>query len=67
MSKELREMLQALEEKKAKVRALLSEDKMTDTENLMAEVRSLQKKIENKADIPPHIALGFKRSSSTYG
>lgn len=45
MSKELREMLQALEEKKAKVRVLLSEDKMTDAENLMAEVRSLQKKI----------------------
>ena len=51
MSKELREMLQALEEKKAKVRALLSEDKMADAENLMTEVRNLQKKVSMQEEI----------------
>lgn len=45
MSKELREMLQALEEKKAKVRALLGEDKVTEAEKLMEDVRAMQKKV----------------------
>ena len=51
MSKELREMLQELESKKAKVRALLGEDKVTDAENLMTEVRSLQKKVEMQQEL----------------
>ena len=51
MSKELREMLQALEEKKAKVRALLAEDKMTEAENLMEEVRALQKKANMQMEL----------------
>lgn len=45
MSKELRELLQSLEEKKAKVRSLLGEDKVSDAESLMEEVRGLQKKV----------------------
>src|SRR5690554_1307259 len=45
MSKELRELLQSLEEKKAKVRGLLGEDKVSDAESLMEEVRGLQKKV----------------------
>lgn len=44
-------MLQALEEKKAKVRALLSENKMSDAENLMTEVRNLQKKVSMQEEI----------------
>ena len=51
MSKELREMLQLLEEKKAKVRSLLSEDKMADAENLMTEVRNLQKKVSMQEEL----------------
>ena len=45
MSKELRELLQSLEEKKAKVRSLIAEDKVTEAEDLMEEVRALQKKV----------------------
>lgn len=45
MSKELRELLQSLEEKKAKVRNLIAEDKVVEAENLMEEVRALQKKV----------------------
>ena len=44
MSKELRELLQNLEEKKAKVRNLIAEDKVVEAENLMEEVRALQRK-----------------------
>lgn len=51
MSKELREMLQALEEKKAKVRAFLGEDKVTEAENLMVEVRALQKKVNMQMEL----------------
>lgn len=51
MNKELREMLQNLESQKAKVRNLLSEDKVTDAENLMAEVRNLQKKIDMQQEL----------------
>ncbi|MED3777994.1 phage major capsid protein [Geobacillus stearothermophilus] len=46
MSKELREMLQKLEQMKAEVRALLGEDKVDEAEKRMEEVRALQKKIE---------------------
>lgn len=51
MSKELREMLQALEEQKTKVRALLAENKVTDAENLMEEVRALQKKVNLQMEL----------------
>lgn len=51
MSKELREMLQALEDKKAKVRALLGEDKVTEAEKLMEEVRALQKKVNMQIEL----------------
>ncbi|NMA92995.1 MAG: phage major capsid protein [Firmicutes bacterium] len=51
MSKELREMLQALEDKKAQVRALLGEDKVTEAENLMEEVRALQKKVNMQMEL----------------
>ncbi|MDZ7370252.1 MAG: phage major capsid protein [candidate division KSB1 bacterium] len=46
MDKELREMLQKLEQMKAEVRALLGEDKVDEAEKRMEEVRALQKKIE---------------------
>lgn len=51
MTKEMRELLQALEDKKAKVRALLAEDKVTEAEEMMAEVRALQKKIELQKEV----------------
>lgn len=51
MSKELREMLQALEDKKAKARALLAEDKITEAENLMVEVRALQQKVNIQMEL----------------
>lgn len=46
MSKELREMLQRLEQMKAEVRSLLGEDKVDEAEKRMEDVRALQKKIE---------------------
>ncbi len=45
MSKKLRELLQALETGKAKVRSLLAENKVLDAERVMEEVRSLQKAV----------------------
>ncbi len=51
MTKELREMLQALEGKKAQVRALLDEDKVTEAEKLMEEVRALQKKVNMRMEL----------------
>lgn len=51
MSKELRELLQNLEEKKAKVRSFLAEDKVKDAENLMEEVRALQKKVTMQQEL----------------
>ena len=45
MSKTLRELLQALETEKAKVRSLLAEDKVFDAEKAMEEVRALQKQV----------------------
>ena len=45
MSKKLRELLQALETEKAKVRSLLAENKVLDAEKVMEEVRSLQKAV----------------------
>lgn len=64
MTKEMRELLQALEEQKAKVRGLLAENKVADAENAMVEVRALQKKVAlqqeleaaeetNLDDVPP--------------
>ncbi|EMI10374.1 phage major capsid protein [Anoxybacillus gonensis] len=46
MGKELREMLQKLEQMKAEVRSLLGEDKVEEAEKRMEDVRALQKKIE---------------------
>ena len=51
MSKELRELLQSLEEKKAKVRNLIAEDKVTEAENMMEEVRALQKKVSMQQEL----------------
>lgn len=51
MSKELRELLQTLEEKKAKVRSFLAEDKVTEAEKLMEEVRALQKKVAMQQEL----------------
>ena len=45
MSKKLRELLEALETEKAKVRSLLAENKVLDAEKVMEEVRSLQKAV----------------------
>ncbi|MGG3843260.1 phage major capsid protein [Anoxybacillus kestanbolensis] len=46
MGKELREMLQKLEQMKSEVRSLLGEDKVEEAEKRMEDVRALQKKIE---------------------
>ena len=43
MSKELRELLQSLEEE-GKSKKLIAEDKVVEAENLMEEVRALQRK-----------------------
>lgn len=51
MTKEMRELLQALEDKKAQVRAFLTEDKVTEAEEMMAEVRALQKKIKMQQEL----------------
>ena len=51
MSKELRELLQALEDKKAKVRSLIGEDKVVEAENMMDEVRALQKKVSMQQEL----------------
>ena len=51
MTKEMRALLQALEDKKVKVRALLAEDKVTEAEQMMEEVRALQKKIDLQKEI----------------
>lgn len=45
MSKKLRELLQALETEKAKVRGLLKEDKVLDAEKAMEKVQDLQKEV----------------------
>ncbi len=44
-------MLQALEDKKAEVRALLGEDKVAEAEKLMDEVRALQKKVAMQMEL----------------
>lgn len=63
MSKELRELLQILEEKKAKVRGLLGEDKVSDAESLMEEVRGLQKKVALQQEL--EIAESSKLDDAT--
>lgn len=47
----MRALLQELEGKKAQVRALLAEDKVTEAEKIMEEVRALQKKIDLQKEI----------------
>ena len=47
MSKELRELLQSLEEKKAKVRSLIAEDKVTEAEDLMEEDQSVMLQLKS--------------------
>lgn len=51
MTKEMRALLQELEEKKSKVRALIGENKIHEAENMMEEVRALQKKIDLQKEI----------------
>lgn len=51
MTKEMRALLQELESLKAGVRALLAEDKVTEAEKKMEEVRALQKKIDLQKEI----------------
>ena len=47
----MRALLQELDSKKAKVRALLAEDKVKEAEEMMEEVRALQKKIDLQKEI----------------
>lgn len=51
MTKEMRALLQSLEDHKAKVRALLAADKVKEAEEMMEEVRALQKKIDLQKEI----------------
>ena len=51
MTKEMRALLQGLEQAKAEVRALLAEDKVAEAEAKMEEVRALQKKVDLQKEI----------------
>lgn len=51
MTKEMRALLQELETKKTEVRNLLAEDKVSEAEKKMEEVRALQKKIDLQKEI----------------
>ena len=51
VTKEMRALLQQLEAAKAEVRALLAEDKVTEAEQKMEEVRALQKKIDLQREV----------------
>ncbi|WIV10539.1 phage major capsid protein [Proteiniborus sp. MB09-C3] len=51
MTKELRELLQKVEEMKTEVRTLLEDNKVEEAETKMVEVRSMQKKIELQKEI----------------
>jgi len=69
MTKEMRALLQELEGKKAQVRALLAEDKVTEAEKIMEEVRALQKKanmqMELEAADDPQLDNGTPVNSRT--
>ena len=51
MTKELRAIFEALNAKKGEVKALLAENKVTEADALMVEVRNLQKKADLQAEI----------------
>ena len=51
MTKEMRALLQGLEQAKAEVRTLLAEDKVAEAEAKMEEVRALQKKVDLQKEI----------------
>jgi HK97 family phage major capsid protein len=51
MTKELRAMLQKLEQTKAEVRSLLAEDKMQEAKEKMEEVRALQAKVDLQREL----------------
>ena len=59
MSKKLRELLQALETEKAKVRSLLAENKVLDAEKVMEEVRSLQKAVALQQELEALEAVSY--------
>lgn len=57
MTKELRAIFEALNSKKDQVKALLAENKITEAEALMTEVRDLQKKADLQAEIDAQAQL----------
>lgn len=59
MTKELRAMLQKLEQTKAEVRSLLAEDKMQEAKEKMEEVRALQAKVDLQRELEETEARGL--------
>ncbi|MEK8132915.1 phage major capsid protein [Paenibacillus filicis] len=59
MTKELRALLQRLDAAKTEVRGLLADDKTTEAESKMDEVRSLQKKVDLQQELENTEARGL--------
>lgn len=59
MTKELRALLQKLDTAKQEVRSLLAEDKTTEAESKMEEVRSLQRKVDLQRELEDDEARGL--------
>lgn len=59
MTKELRAMLQKLDTAKQEVRTMLSEDKTTEAKEKMAEVRTLQEKVDLQRELEEGEARGL--------
>ena len=59
MTKELRALLQKLEKAKEEVRSLLAEDKTNEAKDKMAEVRSLQEKVDLQRELEETEARGL--------
>lgn len=64
MPKELRELLNRLDQMKHEVRTLLAEDKTDDAEKRMADVRSLQKKIDIQKSLNDEELRGLENGGS---
>ncbi|TYS50092.1 phage major capsid protein [Bacillus infantis] len=64
MPKELRELLNQMDQMKQEVRTLLAEDKTDDAEKRMADVRNLQKKIDIQKDLNDEERRGLDNGGS---
>ncbi|WP_420886217.1 phage major capsid protein [Bacillus infantis] len=64
LPKELRELLNQMDQMKQEVRTLLAEDKTDDAEKRMADVRNLQKKIDIQKDLNDEERRGLDNGGS---